>query len=42
LGLEAYCPGGLASGGRCRFDAECESGTCVDNNGCSTPLGTCQ
>ena len=39
---EAYCPGGLLTGGRCRIDAECESGVCLDNNGCDLPLGTCQ
>jgi microsomal dipeptidase-like Zn-dependent dipeptidase len=36
-----YCPGALLAGAECRFDAECESGTCVDAGDCGTPVGTC-
>ena len=37
-----YCPGALAAGERCRFAAECESGTCADAGECGSPLGTCE
>jgi hypothetical protein len=37
----AYCPGGLVSGTRCRFDAECESSSCVGAGECGSPVGTC-
>jgi microsomal dipeptidase-like Zn-dependent dipeptidase len=39
---EPYCPGGLQSGDLCRFDAQCESGTCVDPGPCGNPRGTCE
>ncbi len=38
---EPYCAGGLVSGVECRFDAECDSGSCVDAGECGTPTGTC-
>lgn len=37
-----YCEAGTLSGEECRFDAECESGTCVDAGDCGTPRGTCE
>lgn len=37
-----YCEAGTLSGEECRFDAECESGTCVDAGKCGTPRGTCE
>lgn len=39
---DAYCPGGLVAGARCRFDAECESGSCADAGECGVPLGMCE
>lgn len=36
-----YCEGGTLSGEECRFDAECESGTCEGAGKCGTPRGTC-
>jgi microsomal dipeptidase-like Zn-dependent dipeptidase len=39
---DAYCPGALVSGTRCRFDAECESGSCAEAGECGSPLGTCE
>lgn len=38
----AYCPGGLVSGESCRFDAECESGTCAGAGECGNPRGNCE
>ncbi len=37
-----YCAGGTLSGEECRFDAQCESGTCEGAGKCGTPRGTCQ
>lgn len=38
---ERYCPGALLSGADCRFDDECESGTCEGAGECGSPTGTC-
>ena len=37
-----YCEAGSVSGEECRFDAECESGTCEGAGECGTPRGVCQ
>lgn len=37
-----YCPGALTSGQECRFDAECESGTCAGAGACGEPTGLCE
>ncbi len=37
----AYCAGGLVDGESCRFDAECESGSCVGAGECGSPRGNC-
>jgi microsomal dipeptidase-like Zn-dependent dipeptidase len=37
-----YCPGALLEDEPCRFDAECESGTCANAGECGDPMGTCQ
>ncbi|MEM6293960.1 MAG: membrane dipeptidase [Myxococcota bacterium] len=37
-----YCPGALLSGDECRFDAQCESGTCEGAGDCGSPTGICQ
>jgi microsomal dipeptidase-like Zn-dependent dipeptidase len=39
---ETYCPGGLVAGDACRFDAECESGTCAGAGECGEPRGVCE
>lgn len=36
-----YCPGALVGGEECRFDAECESGTCAGAGACGSPTGLC-
>ena len=38
---EIYCEGALQAGAECRFDAECEGGTCMGAGECGTPLGSC-
>jgi microsomal dipeptidase-like Zn-dependent dipeptidase len=38
---EPYCPGALVAGDACRFDAECESGTCAGAGACGAPEGVC-
>lgn len=38
---DRYCPGGIASGEECRFDEECENGTCGGAGECGTPTGIC-
>ena len=38
---EAYCPGALLPGETCRFDAECESGSCGGAGDCGMPRGVC-
>ncbi len=37
-----YCPEALLAGEECRFDAECESGTCEGAGPCGTPRGACE
>jgi hypothetical protein len=37
-----YCPGGLQAGDECRFDAECETGTCAGAGACGSPTGICE
>lgn len=39
---EPYCPGALVSGQECRFDAECERGTCAGAGACGRPTGLCE
>lgn len=39
---DPYCPGGLVAGDVCRFDDECESGTCEGAGDCGVPTGVCQ
>jgi hypothetical protein len=39
---ESYCPASLLAGQDCRFDAECESGTCAGAGACGDPLGICE
>ncbi len=36
-----YCADATLSGEECRFDAECESGTCEGAGECGNPRGTC-
>jgi len=38
---EYYCAAALVSGAECKFDAECESGSCIDAGECGTPTGEC-
>lgn len=38
---EYYCEGAFVSGAECRFDAECESGTCTGAGECGSPVGMC-
>ncbi|WP_181197705.1 membrane dipeptidase [Enhygromyxa salina] len=38
---EPYCPGALVAGEACRFDAECESGSCAGAGDCDGPEGVC-
>jgi len=37
-----YCPGALQAGAQCRFDAECEMGSCAGAGDCGVPLGVCE
>jgi microsomal dipeptidase-like Zn-dependent dipeptidase len=37
-----YCPAALVAGQECRFDAECETGTCAGAGACGQPLGICE
>ena len=37
-----YCPGGLVSGDSCRFNGECENGSCVGAGECGSPRGICE
>lgn len=39
---DPYCPGALVSGQECRFDAECENGTCAGAGACGSPTGLCE
>ncbi len=39
---EPYCPGALLAGEPCRFDAECEAGTCAGAGMCGSPKGVCE
>lgn len=39
---EPYCPGGVVAGQACRFDAECEAGTCAGAGACGEPMGVCE
>jgi len=38
---DPYCPGALLPGEVCRFDAECESGSCGGAGDCGEPEGVC-
>lgn len=37
----AYCEGGLVAGDECRFNAQCENGSCEGAGRCGTPRGVC-
>jgi microsomal dipeptidase-like Zn-dependent dipeptidase len=39
---EPYCPASLVAGQECRFDAECEAGTCAGAGACGDPVGICE
>lgn len=39
---ERYCAGALQAGEECRWDDECESGSCAGAGNCGVPKGSCE